>query len=387
VVLVVAIIRASLSLRTVLKLFLSCRILTALVVISRAEQIFGGTDFREIRKKQEKEKNKNVPENLKGIAHLWYDIQSLEDKKRERKARIIQVKGKGSGYGCAYVPVLAANNYSYGGETSVFDREQKQSKKANFEVKKKSKTATFVNESHCLMCGDGGALVCCSRCPASVHLSCVGLTHPNEFMSCNHHRCSLCSKNRGDAGGILFPCHACPNSFCEECLPKKGVTFLEKVDRFERLGFDSTKHVVYINCSPMCEKYAKEELDYVPVKKDDSKGVCPEEMDLSQHFGASFDLNEAAAAVEAVKDSTSGRGKRTRTVKNYREPTRSPEAVNNKNKNNSQQQQQESLSFEDDRSTYVISTSSDSSSEYAPPPRTPTTASAGNDIDHAIELD
>jgi len=38
------------------------------------------------------------------------------------------------------IPVLAANNYSYGGETSVFDRELKQSKKANFEVKKKSKT-------------------------------------------------------------------------------------------------------------------------------------------------------------------------------------------------------------------------------------------------------
>ena len=350
-------------------------------------QLFGGTDFREIRKEQEKEEKKSIPKNLKGIAHLWYEIQSLEDKKRERKARIIQIEGKGSGYGTAYIPVLAANNYSYGGETSVFDRELKGSKKANFEVKKKSKTATYTNESHCLMCGDGGSLVCCSRCPTSVHLSCVGLDHPNEFMCCNHHRCGLCSKNRGDAGGILFPCHACPNSFCEQCLPKKGVTFLEKVDRFERLGFDSTKHVVYINCSPMCEKYAMEELDYVPAKKDDSKGICPEDIDLSQHFGASIDLNEAAAAVEAVKVSTSGRGKRTRTVKNYCEPRRCSEAGKNNNNNNNNSQQQEPLSFEDDRSTNVISTSSDSSSGFAPPPRAPTTASAGNDVDHAIEID
>mmetsp|Transcript_21374 Transcript_21374/g.24450 ORF Transcript_21374/g.24450 Transcript_21374/m.24450 type:complete len:1128 (+) Transcript_21374:158-3541(+) len=287
-------------------------------------QLFGGTDFRKIRKQQAQDEKKKIPHNLQGIAHLWQDIKSLEHKKRERKSRIIQIQGKGSGYGSAYVPILAANNYDLlGGESSVFDRELKQSKKANFEVKKREKSAQFENESICHICGDGGSLVCCPRCPNSVHLSCVGLHHSKEFLCCNQHRCTLCGKNRSDAGGLLFPCHACPNSFCEQCLPKEGVTFLEKVDRFENLGFDSTKNVIYINCSPMCTNYATKELGYVPAKKG-TRGLCPKAMDLVHHFGASDDLDKARAAVEveAKAESTSGRGRRARKVNSYGKPTR-----------------------------------------------------------------
>merc|ERR1712238_483216 len=280
----------------------------------------------------EEDEKKKIPQNLKGIAHLWHDIKSLEHKKRERKSRIIQIQGKGSGYGSAYVPILAANNYDFGGESSVFDRELKQSKKENFEVKKREKSAKFENESICHICGDGGSLVCCPRCPNSVHLSCIGLSgeklgkqklHPKEFLCCNQHRCTLCGKNRSDAGGLLFPCHACPNSFCEQCLPKEGVTFLEKIDRFENLGFDSTKNVVYINCSPMCTNYATKELGYVPAKKD-ARGLCPKAMDLLHHFGSSDDLDEARATVEveAEAESTSGRGRRARKLNSYGKPTR-----------------------------------------------------------------
>ena len=73
----------------------------------------------ELRKKQQQEQNKNIPSNLKGIAYLWNDIKTLENKKRVRKSRIYQIEGKGSGYGLSHVPVLAANNYTFGGETDL----------------------------------------------------------------------------------------------------------------------------------------------------------------------------------------------------------------------------------------------------------------------------
>lgn len=284
-----------------------------------SSQLFGGVDFLELRKKQKREQNKNIPTNLKGIAYLWNDIKALENKKRVRKSRICLIEGKGSGYGLSHVPVLAANNYTFGGETSVFDRELKGSRKSNFEVKKRKNGPTFEHTDHCNICGDGGSLLCCSSCPNTVHMSCVGLTNPKSFLTCSHHRCSVCAKNRTDAGGVLFLCHACPISFCEECLPKEGITFLDKVERLEKLGFDSTKHNVYINCSDTCERYAIQEYGYRPLKPNHKNKLasCPEAIDLSGHFGASYDLDKAAAAVDTEKEASSGRGKRRVARKNY----------------------------------------------------------------------
>jgi SWI/SNF-related matrix-associated actin-dependent regulator of chromatin subfamily A member 5 len=284
-----------------------------------SSQLFRGVNFLEIRKQQQLEKRKDIPDNLKGIAYLWYDIKALENKKRVRKSRICQIEGKGTGYGLSHVPVLAANNYTFGGETSVFDRELKESKKSNFEVKKREKGPRYEHTDHCVICGDGGSLVCCDRCPNTVHLTCVGLKNPKDFHSCPHHRCSICTKNRTNAGGLLFLCHACPTSFCEECLPKEGITFLDKFERFEKLGFDSTKHNVYINCSDRCEMYAIQEYGYRPPNPNQKKKFvsCPEVIDLSGHFGTSYDLDEAAAAVETEKEASSGRGKRKVARKNY----------------------------------------------------------------------
>jgi SWI/SNF-related matrix-associated actin-dependent regulator of chromatin subfamily A member 5 len=280
-------------------------------------QVFGGVDFQQVRKQKE---NELIPKNLKGIAYLWHEIKSLENKKRERKSRICQVEGKGTGYGKEYVPVLTANNYTFCGETSVFDRELKQSNKSNFEVKKrKNKGPSFENTDHCVVCGDGGDLVCCPICPNTVHLSCVGLCRSNDFQSCPHHRCSKCNKNRYHAGGLLYSCNSCPNSYCEDCLPKEGVTFLDKLERFEKLGFDSTKRNVYIHCSDMCENYAVAELGYHPpnLPCEKKRASCPKAIDLSDHFGTSYDLKEAAAAVIAHKEDTVGRGKRNIARKNF----------------------------------------------------------------------
>lgn len=141
--------------------------------------------------------------------------------------------------------------------------------------------------------------MCCPRCPCSVHLKCVHLKNANQFLSCPHHRCTKCFKDRASAGGVLFPCQSCPNSFCEDCLPKKGVTFLEKVDRFEKLGFNSTKHNVYIHCHPMCESFAQAEFGYRPPRQ---RKLSPERLNLKYNFGASFDLEAAQAELEAEKE-------------------------------------------------------------------------------------
>ncbi|KAL3930875.1 MAG: hypothetical protein SGARI_004355, partial [Bacillariaceae sp.] len=266
-----------------------------------SSSLFGGVDFQEIRRREEAKKMQNIPKNLGGIAHLWQEIQAL-DAKRARKSRIVNLDGHGSGYGKAAVPVLASNNYDLEkGESSVFDRELKSSQKESFSVKKKTKQAPIEHQDHCQVCGYGGSLVCCPWCPCSLHLSCVGLKTAKEFASCPHHRCSGCGLKRSDAGGLLYPCETCSLSFCEDCLPETGVTFLEKVDRFEKLGFDSTKHVVYIHCSPTCQQYSIRELGFEP-NSSRKRAPCPEAMDLASHFSASYDLDRAEEAVQAKEE-------------------------------------------------------------------------------------
>ena len=281
--------------------------------------LFGGTDFREIRRQQEEKEKRGVPDNLKGIAHLWHEIQAL-DKKRAVKSRIVQIDGMGSGYGSAAVPVLASNNYELQtGEKSVFDRELQKTQRSAFAVQGKKQGPQFESQDHCQVCGDGGALVLCGRCPCAVHLSCVGLRNVRDFRCCTHHKCVNCGKNRASAGGLMYPCNACSRSFCDDCLPEKGVTYLEKLDRFEELGFNTTKGSVYIHCSKICENYAKQELGYKPSR--DRKPVCPEQRSFSRFFGASYDLDAAEDTVNEEKMKADTQGIKTRKGKS---PAKSP---------------------------------------------------------------
>jgi len=225
---------------------------------SAAPQIVscGGIDFYGLRKEEKGEERKQIPRNLKDIVQLWKNVKSSEEKKkckRTRKSPIIQGDGnKGL-------------------------------------VKKIRPETQHDNEDDCYICGEGGLLVCCPRCPNSAHLSCIGLTHANQFKQCSHHHCTVCLKNLACAGGILFPCQCCDRAYCVKCLPKKGVTFLDKVDRYEKLGFDTTKDVVYINCKPECEEYARKEFGYDPARE--TKVVCPKELDFSKYFGTASNID------------------------------------------------------------------------------------------------
>jgi hypothetical protein len=108
---------------------------------------FAGIDFKKIRDDLEKKKKRidrlsGVPTGLRGIAEDWKELQS---KKRQSKSRLIMVNGMASGYGKAYVPVLAANNYDLqNGEESVFSRELQSTNRGDYGVlKKKSSVPDF----------------------------------------------------------------------------------------------------------------------------------------------------------------------------------------------------------------------------------------------------
>ena len=188
---------------------------------------FGGIDFKAIR---ENYKKKRTPKDVGHIGEMM--------RKRHRKNRIMLVQGKGSGYGSA-VPVLKSNDYDLAtGERSVFQRELGGSG-GNFKNvgrKHLKGGVDFEWQEICQVCGDGGSLVCCPRCPVAVHLTCARMRSDKEFACCSQHHCIKCSKSTSDAGGWMFRCSCCPSAYCEDHLPP-GARVLERCDRMEDLGY------------------------------------------------------------------------------------------------------------------------------------------------------
>lgn len=140
--------------------------------------------------------------------------------KRQSKQVLVSVAVQGVGE----VKVKQSNMYDMRtGETSVFESEYKSdlnSRNNMKDVKRKLMIAgrDYDNEDHCLVCWDGGDLICCDGCPASFHMACLNLK-PKDIgvrsWRCPHHRCSVCKRNASAVGGLLFRCSECPKAFCE----------------------------------------------------------------------------------------------------------------------------------------------------------------------------
>ena len=242
-------------------------------------------DFRALRDAQEAS-GANKPKGIQNLKEEWRDLNTLADPdggrgKRHKTNRLVDITDcNGTTH-----QVFSTNNYELeNGEPSVFKNEtQKTSGMSN--PKNKVKKLRFINQSHCQICGDGGGtIIVCPRCPVSVHEKCCGL-RPNDFSSCSHHRCALCSKNVVGAGGLLFACQSCPNAFCEDCIPPTGVRYLgETTPAFLNLGYEGNPRTIYIHCSEQCEDYAKTELGWK--EPESQKMQCPNEIDVSYSFGA-----------------------------------------------------------------------------------------------------
>jgi len=233
---------------------------------------FGGIDFAALRELHKKK----TPENMGAIHEMW--------RKRHRTNRIKMVDGLGSGYGSKAVPVLASNDYDlHSGEKSVFDREligryQQLQKKKRDEIKE--------HQDFCQICGDGGELILCPRCPVGLHFHCAGVRKAKEMMCCTHHHCTHCSKSASVAGGLLYPCMACSNCYCEDDLPDNAIMLDDGCERMEKLGF-YIKNGIYVICSKQCETVAKQDLGWkAPVRM---AVPCPKPIDVSSFFGGQVD--------------------------------------------------------------------------------------------------
>eukprot|EP00522_Entomoneis_paludosa_P007833 CAMPEP_0172444392 /NCGR_PEP_ID=MMETSP1065-20121228/4442_1 /TAXON_ID=265537 /ORGANISM="Amphiprora paludosa, Strain CCMP125" /LENGTH=1047 /DNA_ID=CAMNT_0013194915 /DNA_START=254 /DNA_END=3397 /DNA_ORIENTATION=+ len=232
---------------------------------------FGGIDFGQIREQYQQKKQ----ESMDAIASTW---------KRVRKSRIKMLDGLGSGYGSKAVPVLASNDYDLQtGERSVFQRELSgaDGKAAAVPAKKKKNAQTFEMQDFCQLCGDGGKLIGCPRCPVALHLKCAGVKHAKELMRCTHHNCVECGKTTSYAGGFLYPCAACPNAYCEQHMPKQSI-IMEENEYMEKMGYE-IKHGAYILCCEMCEGVAKKDIGWKRPRH--RRCACPPALDVSSNFG------------------------------------------------------------------------------------------------------
>lgn len=242
-------------------------------------QEYKGVDFKKLRDERRRQLLQLKPPAVQKL-ETWDKaaISRLDNRKRQRKSRITFVNRK--------VSVLNANSYDLEmGESSVFNRELANCDRSSFAVQTHTREKVQDHQIYCQHCGDGGTLLCCEACPVAVHEECCATIH-RRIPRCAHHWCSVCIKTASEVGGLLYPCQSCPNAYCEDCLPRKDKSFriIGKCDRFEAIGFDSTKHAAYIHCSKECEEYAIDVWGWNP------NGVTwtlPPEIDFLAGFGNS----------------------------------------------------------------------------------------------------
>ena len=149
---------------------------------------------------------------MRDIKNEWMDIQTT---KRSRTNRIINVDGHN---------VLRENNYTMSeaihtisGNKSKTPRNGRKTKNSSSSSssKRAPKPKKFEHDSWCLICWDGGDMLCCDRCPASFHEHCLeahgylgraksGIV--KDGFVCPQHMCRSCGRRPTAAGGVLIAC-------------------------------------------------------------------------------------------------------------------------------------------------------------------------------------
>ena len=257
------------------------------------------------------------------------------------------VASEGSGYGSAYVPVLASNDYALAdGESSIFAKELGGTDKEACGVAKRKLLIAgrdYAHEDTCLACfvepqrgaskaaastfpifgsassaagGCSGAslkrcspasVLRCKLCPMAFHRACatkLGLCEvagPIGGMSftCPQHACSVCTRKATAAGGMLFRCEACPTTFCEDCLPRDA-SIVGCSARLEARGVKLPNQACYVRCSARCEAFMARGVDSTKPPK--FVMFQPLELDA---LGAEAEVG-AEAGAEAGKASEGG---------------------------------------------------------------------------------
>lgn len=123
----------------------------------------------------------SAPQNTLDIANIFLG-------KREKNSRTIEVDG---------VTVLKSNNYEVKGDRYVFDGDEER------KIVEKTDTRQIAgrdydHDSYCLVCWDGGEMICCEGCAAVYHPVCLGYSGKEaeqlfklKRWNCPHHRVSF----------------------------------------------------------------------------------------------------------------------------------------------------------------------------------------------------
>jgi hypothetical protein len=184
------------------------------------------------------------------LAREWESAVEVSGK-RKQTSRLQTVGGQ---------RVLKLNAYGLGGGLSVFAAEQRGQGAAMAEPAKGASRKLqqagrdYGHEDHCLLCWDGGELVCCDGCPAAYHADCLarylhlgagdrkpwdvaddGASRGFGKFFCPQHECDECGRKAAAAGGLLFRCSHCPKAFCEDHRPP-AATVLKTCARYQALG-------------------------------------------------------------------------------------------------------------------------------------------------------
>ncbi|XP_054809173.1 increased DNA methylation 1-like [Prosopis cineraria] len=78
------------------------------------------------------------------------------------------------------------------------------------------RTAGDKNDYACPICGDGGDLICCDKCPSAFHLNCLNMERlPQGEWLCPYCACKHCGL--GDERKQLIPCFQCNKKFHWGC--------------------------------------------------------------------------------------------------------------------------------------------------------------------------
>ncbi|KAK8341802.1 hypothetical protein V6Z12_A08G189200, partial [Gossypium hirsutum] len=96
------------------------------------------------------------------------------------------------------------------------DKEEEETRKFN-NIQPASKAVDRYDDA-CMICADGGDLICCERCPSTFHPRCIFMEIiPQGDWLCPYCICKYCGNGNGNGNGLLMQCSQCEKKYHLRC--------------------------------------------------------------------------------------------------------------------------------------------------------------------------